>query len=221
MTRRVKTPIAAWLGCAAALVLLAVAAYKVGAAQHLDGTLLARLVAHQGGTAESLAEAVAHLGDPVALLAMLAALCAVALWRGRPRDALAAFVVVAGANLTTQALKALLAHPRVQPALGGDPIDPNAFPSGHTTAAASIAVAALFVVPARLRPLTALLGAGLVAAVGGSVVLLDWHFPSDVAGGVLVAAGWGFAVLAARRWADRPRAGQPPSLARRSAIAAK
>ena len=51
----------------------------------------------------------------------------------------------------------------------------------------------------RWRPLTLALGAALVLAVGASLVVLDKHYPSDVAGGLLVAAGWGFAVLAAQR----------------------
>ena len=53
-------------------------------------------------------------------------------------------------------------------------------------------------------------GRGAIAgpvAVGLSVVVIAWHYPSDVIGGMLVAAGWGFAVLAARRavWPREPR----------------
>ena len=33
-------------------------------------------------------------------------------------------------------------------------------------------------------------------------MVLAWHFPSDVLGGILVASGWGFAVLALRRVAE-------------------
>ncbi len=133
---------------------------------------------------------------------MLIAACGIALWRGRPLDAAAAVAVVAGANLTTQVLKIALAHPRFQPVLGHDQLGPIAFPSGHATAATSIAIAFLFVVPHRWRPAVALAGACFVAAVGCSVMVLAWHFPSDVLGGVLVACGWGFAVLAARRIAE-------------------
>ena len=51
-----------------------------------------------------------------------------------PRAALASLFVVAGANLTTQLFKALLAHPRFQALLGAEQISANSFPSGHTTA---------------------------------------------------------------------------------------
>ena len=88
------------------------------------------------------------LGDPLPLVGFLAVACSIALLRGRPRDALAATLVVAGANLTTQALKAVLAHPRAQTLLGGSGADAVGFPSGHTTAACSIGIAFALVVPA-------------------------------------------------------------------------
>ena len=146
------------------------------------------------------ADALAHLADPLPLLAMLAAACGIALLRGRPREALAALVVVAGANLTTQVLKvaprppALPAAPRRTTSSARSP-SPAATPPRPPRSRSP----SLFVVPRRLRPLTAVLGAGLVFAVGCSVMVLAWHYPSDVLGGILVAAGWGFAVLAALR----------------------
>jgi membrane-associated phospholipid phosphatase len=220
--RRIGAPLAAWLACAAALVMLALVAYGIDSAQHADATVLARLIAHQGSVAGSAAGVIVHLGDPLALLAMLAAACTIALARARPLDAVAAVTVVAGANVTTHVLKVLLAHPRFQPVLGADQLGPVAFPSGHATAAASIAIAFLFVVPHRMRPLTALLGCGLVAAVGLSVTILAWHYPSDVLGGILVAGGWGFAVLAALRASEgEPRGRAPDQPPSRAAISVK
>jgi len=198
VTKSVKAPLAAWIACAGALVGLALVAYGIDAAQRADATLLTKFIARDGSFG-SLADAIAHFGDPLPLLAMLAVACAIALWRGKPLDAAAAVTVVAGANLTTQLLKVALAHPRFQSVLGHDQLGPVAFPSGHATAAASIAIAFLFVVPHGWRPAVAAVGACFVAAVGCSVMVLAWHFPSDVLGGILVASGWGFAVLAARR----------------------
>ena len=199
MAKRAKAPLAACLACVLALMALAYLAYAVGPSERLDARLLGRLAAHGDSALGWLAEGLAHLGDPLSLLLLLAAACAVALLRGRPDGALAAVVVVAGANVTTQVLKVLLAHPRYQPSLGGFQVRGNAFPSGHATAAASIAVAWLFVTPPRLRSLDAVAGAGFYLAVGCSVLVLDWHYPSDVAAGLLVAAAWGFAVLAVLR----------------------
>ena len=160
------------------------------------------------------------LGDLGVLLPLLAVACGIALLRGRPRQAMAAFAVVAGANLTTQLFKVALAHPRVQTMLGMEQIADNSFPSGHTTAVASAAVAYLFVVPRKWRAAVLVCGALAVVAVGCSVMALSWHFPSDVLGGILVVAAWGFGTLAGLRAAEvlPARRAQPSS---RPAISVK
>jgi membrane-associated phospholipid phosphatase len=198
VARNVRFPLAACLACAVALGFLTLLALGLAAGRHVDVRLFLRL-AEDEPSRSTLADTIASLGDPLPMLAMLAVACAIALLRGRPRGALAALLVVAGANVTTQLLKVLLAHPRVKLAIGGDPFEPNTFPSGHTTAAASIAVAYLFVVPAALRGLTLMFGVAFTLTVAFSVVRIGWHYPSDVVGAILVAAGWGFAVLAALR----------------------
>lgn len=198
MVRRAKAPLVACLACAAGLVVLAYLAYEVGPGVRLDARLLDDVSEHQMALG-ALARALVHLADPLSVLVLTGIACLIALWRGSRRDALAALAVVAGASLTTQALKVLLAHPRYQPLLGWDQPSPEAFPSGHTTAAASVAIAFAFAMAPRWRPLTLALGAVAVLAVGCSLVVLDKHYPSDVAGGLLVAGGWGFAVLAAQR----------------------
>ena len=53
----------------------------------------------------------------------------------------------------------------------------------------------------------AVAGLLLTAAVGISVVVLGWHYPSDVLGGLLVVGAWGFGALAwLRLRADRDAA---------------
>ena len=199
MAGNVRTPLVAAVACAVALVVLAAMALGFDPVQRVDAALLARAIAAPGSAAESLAAAVARLADPPALLLVLAIACAVAMIRRRPATAVAALAVIAGANLTTQALKVALAHPRFQAALGADQIAWNSFPSGHATAAATAAIACALVVPTRLLPAVAALGACFVAAMGCAVLVLAWHYPSDVIGGVLVASAWGFLALAALR----------------------
>ena len=99
--------------------------------------------------------------------------------RRSPRSAL-----VAGANLTGPGLKVALAHPRFHPLLGRDQLGAEAFPSGHATAAMSIALAAVLVAPARVRVVVASVAAAYVIAVATSLLVIGWHYPSDVAGRV-------------------------------------
>jgi membrane-associated phospholipid phosphatase len=229
LASRIKAPALASAACAAALVPLVAAAYAPGPAERLDASLLVRISTHAGPVASAVAGFFAHLADPLPLLAMTVVVCGLGLAWGRRREALAAAVVVAGANVTTQILKVALAHPRPDLYPGHSTIWPTAFPSGHTTAAVSIAVALALVAPPRLLP-AALLGGGAFAAlVGVSVVALEWHYPSDVLGAFLVASSWGFAALAALRiWgaAGSPRpwtrlGAARPQTASRAAISMK
>ncbi len=96
-------------------------------------------------------------------------------------------VLMGGANLTTQLLKHVVFD---RPDLGvGDTLD-NALPSGHTTAAASVSAALLFVVPRRLRPLAAVVGVAYTCATGISTLVGRWHRPSDAVAAMLVVLAW-------------------------------
>jgi membrane-associated phospholipid phosphatase len=201
-------------------LVLAVLVHKADSVQHLDAVVL-RHFAERGSRTDSVAAGIVLLGDLGALLPLLAIACGIALVRRRSRDAAAALAVVVGANLTTQLFKALLGHPRFQAVLGAEQISANSFPSGHTTAVASIAIAFVLVVPREWRAAVALIGAGLVIAVGCSVMALSWHYPSDVLGGVLVAAGWGFATLAVLGATQTRPGWSPDQLGSRAAISVK
>jgi membrane-associated phospholipid phosphatase len=202
MIASVKRPVAGCLACVGALILVALLAYRVGPFERLDATVLSRLAVHRESSLGAVATFVAGFGDPLPQLAMLVLVCLMALrWR-RPWGAVAALVLVAGANLTTQVLKVVLAHPRYQAIPGYQQIWSTSFPSGHSTAAMSMALAFLLIVPRSWRPATMLVGACAVVAVGCSVVILHRHHPSDVIGGLLIATGWFFAVVAGLRIAE-------------------
>jgi membrane-associated phospholipid phosphatase len=202
----VKSAILAAIACALAIAPLAVMAYSWDPFQRVDLRILIHLQREEGAI-HALAAALVNLGDLAALLILLAVACAIGLRYGRRREVAATIVVVCGANLTTQLLKTTLEHARHKAFEHGIELPwPNSFPSGHTTAAASIAVALLLVTPAVHRRAAALAGAGLVGIVGLSVIVLRWHYPSDVLGALLVVGAWGFAALAwlwARRGPDR------------------
>ena len=148
-----------------------------------------------------------HSADPLPMVVILAALLAWGWALGRRREAIAALALVAGANLIGLALKVALAHPRYHPILGADQVGADAYPSGHATSAMSIALAAVLVAPARLRVVVASGAAAYVIAVSTSLVVLGWHFPSDVLGGLLLASGFFFATVAALRVGAAGRAG--------------
>jgi membrane-associated phospholipid phosphatase len=199
MSDRVKRPLAGCLACVVGLALIAGLAYGSGAVGHADAAALSRVSSLEGTWLAGVARFFVDLGDPPEQLVLLALVCLVGFWRRRPRRTAAAVVLVAGADLTTQILKTVLAHPRYQPLLGYRQVDETAFPSGHSTAVLSMAFAWALVLPRSWRPAVLALGVALALGVGLSLVLLHHHFPSDVVGGWLVATGWLCAVVAGLR----------------------
>jgi membrane-associated phospholipid phosphatase len=187
------------------LVLLAVV-YTTDTAETVDRRALYSFSQLQRPRLAELADDIARLCNPKPFAVLTAILVIIALIRLGPVAAGAAATVLIGANVTTQILKPLLANPRG--AYGEYVIGAEAFPSGHATAAMSLALVAIVIAPRILRPLVAFLGAGFALAVGFAIVSLDWHFPSDVAGGYLVAATWCFAGLAVVRGLDRGAPGE-------------
>lgn len=210
MTRTPKYMVAAAGWCVVAFGVLLALAYYVPPAQYLDAAALHGFVAVGRTSLADVATVLAHLCNPLPYsLAGLVVIAVAARTRG-PRTAAAVALLLVGANATSQLLKPLLAHHRelyhTQFKLYN--IRPAAFPSGHATAAMALALAVLIVVPRSYRPLTATLGALFTVAVSFSVLILEWHFPSDIVGGFLIATAFGLATFAAlryagERWPDR------------------
>jgi membrane-associated phospholipid phosphatase len=164
---------------------------------------------------DSVANFMLRLLDPAVFVLWGVALVAVAIARERPRLALLVVVVLVFAPLSAHTLKPLLAHDHAQ--IGYVHIGAASWPSGHSTAAAALALCALLVSPARLRPLVAALGLLFVLAIGFSLLMLGWHMPSDVLGGYLVAALWTALGVAALRAYERRYPRPAPTAARRPA----
>ena len=113
----------------------------------------------------------------------------IALIRRRVALAVGALLLIAGANVTTQVVKALVARPD----LGIDPERAgvgNSLPSGHTTIAASVAVAFVLVLPAKARATGAMIAAVFAALAGVATLSAGWHRPSDAVAALLVVGGW-------------------------------
>jgi membrane-associated phospholipid phosphatase len=188
--------------CWGAFVLVLVAAYWLPAAQWADGWAVEGFLNLQQPGLNAAAFDIAHLANPLPFALFTVVLASVALYRGRPRHALAAIVLLGGASGIGQTLKVLLEHDRSHEFLGHAQLDAISFPSGHATASMSLAFAALLVAPASWRPLVAVAGALFALVVSESIMLLAWHFPSDVAGGFLVATACALMTVSALRAAD-------------------
>lgn len=193
---------AAW--CVAAFAALLALAYYVSPTAWLDGAALHGFAAVSRPRIDTVAEAFAHACNPAPYAVAAVLVIGTALVVKGLRTAAAVGLLIAGANITSQALKPLLAYHRelYESKWHLTNINDAAFPSGHATAAMAISLAVLMIVPRAYRPLTAVLGTAFTLAVSFSILILSWHFPSDVVGGYLVATAWGLIALAALRYAN-------------------
>jgi membrane-associated phospholipid phosphatase len=204
---------------AAVLLLLTwVLAFHVGVFERADRSILGGFADLDRPRVDSIATFIADLCNPKPFVYLAGAVLMIPVVRRRPRVALVIALILFGANFTTQLLKPLLADPRAVPS-GVRQIGSAAWPSGHATAAMSLALCLVLAVPARLRPAAATLGAAFAVAVSFSFLTMSWHYPSDVFGGFLVATVWTLLGVAALFWlrARFPRE-EPTEVARRTSI---
>jgi len=113
-------------------------------------------------------------------------LAGVALMRRRAERALAAVAVVVASVVSAEALKHGLPHLGGAIPAGRIP----GFPSGHTSIAVSLGLALVLAAPPVLRPAAALVGAAYGAGIGLAVIVLGWHYPSDVVGAFFLCGFW-------------------------------
>lgn len=172
--------------------------------QRLDQTALR----HLGWSTQSR-ETISTVLDVITIggMALVLAGCVlVALARRRWALAAGAVVLVGASNLVTQLLKHRVLD---RPELGYGYL--NSLPSGHTTVAASITMAALLVVPRGARWLVAVAGAVSVAVTGVGTVVAGWHRPSDVVAALCVTLAVGATVLGVLTIGRDAEAGTPPA----------
>jgi membrane-associated phospholipid phosphatase len=204
MPRRAQLAV---LGAALGVILLVLTwygAFRVAVVARADASVLGGFAGLQGRFVNRLADELANLADPKPFVVLAAVIVLVALIRRRGRVAVAAGAIMLGANVTTQILKAVLhdQHPVAFRIAGKLQVVGSSWPSGHATAAMSLALCAVLVARARWRPMLAAAGAAFAVAVSFSFLTLVWHYPSDVLGGFLVAATWTLMGVAAVWTAD-------------------
>lgn len=142
---------------------------------------------------------------------VLLVLAGIALLRRRPGAAVAGVVLVLATQALTQGLKSAL--PREGSA-------ENSLPSGHVTVITALVVAALLALPAALRWVAGLVGLALVAGASVAVMAVGWHRPGDVvaAFGVVAAVGGVLLLVDGVRRAvvgERPDSGSTTGRSRR------
>ncbi len=195
------TALAGALVCFVALVAVGMGAAFSPAVHTIDEHAAAGFVAAAPSGLGVLTARIARLCDPGPYTLIGLAIVGIALLRGRIARAGAAGVLLVVTGLTTQTLKSTLGHPRAGDILG---VDMGSWPSGHSTAAMTLALCAVLVAPRALRGAVAVLGAAFALAVGLGVLVMEWHLATDVAGGYLVAMTWMLLAVAGLRLVERP-----------------
>jgi membrane-associated phospholipid phosphatase len=185
-------------GCVVTAAVTWLLAFHTSLGGRVDRALLDALASLRGTPVEPLAALGADLAGPVPFTLLAIALVAIAAKRGGRRLTLAVAAILGGASLTTQILKPIATVPRpVAPP--ADILVGNAWPSGHTTAAVALALCLLIVAPPLWRPLAIAAGALFALAEGFGLVVMSWHYPSDVLAGAAVATAWAALGVAALR----------------------
>jgi membrane-associated phospholipid phosphatase len=188
--RRARTAFTgAGLGVAA-LALTWYAAHEIAWLRRVDVNILLGFLQLNRPRVDWIAQAFVWMCDPSHYVVLAVVPVAIALVRGRKRLAGTAVAVLVGANGTAELLKPLTAGPRDHVTVPGVVLSNATWPSGHTTAAVSLALTLIFCVPARLRPAVSGLMALFVIGVVYSLLALGAHYPSDIVGGFEVAGAW-------------------------------
>ncbi|HWF35725.1 MAG TPA: phosphatase PAP2 family protein [Solirubrobacteraceae bacterium] len=204
MTRRTTLALFGAVTAVVLLVLTWFAAFHVGAVGRADASVLNGFADLQTPVINWLALAIANLCDPQPYFFLAGAIVLAAVLRRRGRVAVAVAGILLAAPITTELLKSLLtaAHPVGYTLAGQLEFKAAAWPSGHATAAMSLALCAVLAAPRRRRPVVAAAGAAFAVAVCFSFLILAWHYPTDVLGGFLVASTWTLIGVAAVWMAD-------------------
>ena len=209
MADRRSLPLVAALGCLLGLIAAGAFALALPFGHERDAAMLHGFVGLDRPSVHRVIWFMAHLGDtlPYACAGLLC--IAVALARRRGWRALAVGGLLAVTGVTTQVLKHALAQPRLEHWLP-EQVATNSWPSGHSTAAMTLALCAILVAPPVLRAAAAMLGGAFAVGVGYAVLVLGWHYPSDVLGGFLVAGLWTSLAVAALDRVEAPEPARRP-----------
>jgi undecaprenyl-diphosphatase len=173
----------------ALLALIGLAALLLGGPQtRVDPVVLAAFVQPDLVPAARL---LTHLGDGATMLVASVVAAAWLLLGGHRRRAILLLVILASQRLLVEAMKA--GFDRARPDVTGHQVATHslAFPSGHSANAMAmgLAIALLATTPRWRRPAVGL-ALAIAFVVGLCRLVLQVHWPSDVAGGWAFGAAW-------------------------------
>jgi membrane-associated phospholipid phosphatase len=189
-------------GFAAVAAAVWFAAFQTATGERADARVLAHALAPIDSHRYALADVAVHLADPVPFALLAAGLVWLAHARGGRWPACAVAAALLAATTTAEMLKQLTAEQRDFSPVPYAHIAAASWPSGHTTAAATLALCLVAVAPAPRRPLAAAAGAAFTLVIAAGVLVRGSHFPSDVLGALCVATAStliSFAALSASR----------------------
>lgn len=190
-------------GASALFTLLVYAAARRWGVHGLDERLVEaiswRTRSHGLTSAENMGD-IRTMYDLAPYTLVVAVFLASLLWRRQAQLAALMGGMLLGANLSTWVLQHRLGDPRVV-ALLDEPSWATYWPSGHTTAAVALGAAAVMVSTPRWRGFAAVASVLVTSLAVLTNLMLRVHVPTDVLGGIGVAATWVFLALAAQlRW---------------------
>lgn len=190
-------------GASALFTLLVYAAARRWGVHGLDERLVEaiswRARSHGLTSAENMGD-IRTMYDLAPYTLVVAVFLASLLWRRQAQLAALMGGMLLGANLSTWVLQHRLGDPRVV-ALLDEPSWATYWPSGHTTAAVALGAAAVMVSTPRWRGFVAVASVLVTSLAVLTNLMLRVHVPTDVLGGIGVAAAWVFLALAAQlRW---------------------
>ena len=207
MMRRPGVLAALACACAIATVALWFAVNDLAAGRELDAALRDGIDGLFPNVSPDLLRGARSLADALPFAIGATALVALAWLRAGRSFALGAAILLLVVNVVTQLSQPVLAGSRHVDLGAAQLHAAGSWPSGHAVAAMLLALGAIVVAGARLRPVTALVGLGYALGVGGALIALGGHLPSDILAGYLVAAAFttaGAAVSSIQSYAAGP-----------------
>ena len=191
----------AGIGLCLALLVLGVVA-KLGPVARLDLRIDEHIAAHdRTQSLTSLAKFATDIGTPAIGAGLMIVLPVILFLMRRRLDAVKVFCIFGGSFALAEVTKILISEHRPPAALQLVAADNSgSFPSGHTTTAATLAVALVVIAVTLAGRVTAVVLGGLYAvAVAFSRFYLGDHYPLDVLGAMLCAVATAFVVVGLAR----------------------